>query len=135
MITYNNRALNFDEKKYALLPRIKVNSVNKEKLSNLSIQYLRENKLLPETILNEAALLGWSVVNKEKELENMKKNKKDYIFLNIANVINEFDLKLVDDEHAVFIQSRLFFLNNKSLVRRYLQTDMKYRRANSMTIH
>ena len=121
------RALLFKEKKYALLPDIKIMSNNPSKLTNYSISYLKEKQFLPETILNEAALLGWGLVDKETEFEKIKNKQNDHLLLDIANILNDFNINRVDPEKAVFYHSRLYYLNNKSMIRKFIKSDEKYR--------
>jgi hypothetical protein len=122
-----SRALLFKEKKYAMLPIIKIVNQNKEKLENFGVDYLKKKQFLPETILNEAALLGWSNIDKETRLEKMKKNENDYLLLDLYNIINEFDIKKIDAELAEFIYTRLYYINNKSLIKRFLKSNPNYR--------
>ena len=110
-----------------MLPVINIKTQNKEKLENYSIEYLRNKKFLPEAILNEAALLGWCNLDKEARLEKMRKNENDYLLLDMYNVGNEFDIKKIDDELADFYYNRIYFLNNKSLIRRYMKSNPKFK--------
>ena len=77
--------------------------------------------------MNEVALLGWGLVDKETEYEKIKNKQNDHLLLNIANILNEFDIQRVEEDKAVFYYSRLYFLNNKSLIRKYIKSDEKYR--------
>lgn len=110
-----------------MIPVIKVVNPNSEKLENFSVDYLKKKQFLPETLLNEAALLGWSNIDKETRLEKMKKNENDYLLLDMYNIINEFDIKKINAELAEFVYTRLYYINNKSLIKRFFKSNPAYK--------
>jgi hypothetical protein len=70
----------FSEKKYIELPEIKIKNWNTDLYEKLDIDYLKSRFFIPESLLNEALMLGYgkAPVNEYKELI-MNNRDKDII--------------------------------------------------------
>ena len=113
----------FHEKTYAMLPPIKVKSWDTTVLPDLSLTTLKEKKILPETMINEALLLGWNHLDEGIELKKLEANDKFKDLIDMQNILTDFNLKDIKKEQAVFVWQRLYYLNNRILRRKFLKSD------------
>jgi len=70
------RMLLFKRKKYIELPEIKIKNMSTKYYENMNIQYLKKRTFIPESLINEAYLLGISK-GPEKEYFDLVNNNKD----------------------------------------------------------
>jgi len=66
----------FSEKKYIELPEIKIKYWNKDDYQSVDIGYLKSRSIIPETLLNEALILGYTK-NPAKEFKELLLKNKD----------------------------------------------------------
>jgi len=118
----------FKEKTYAMLPNIKIKSWNKEVLSDLSLSTLLDKKFLPETIINEALLLGWSHLSLETEFKKLQKNDKFKDLISMETIFTDFKLENIKKDKAIFMFERLYFFNNKIMQRKFLYSDKSHKK-------
>ena len=69
------RRLLLNRKKYVLLPEIKIKNSSNKYYENINIDYLKKRTLMPETLINEAYLLGFGK-GPEKDYEDLALNNK-----------------------------------------------------------
>lgn len=78
----------FTNKKYILLPEIKVKFKDSENFENLTIDYLKSRALMPEALINEAYLLGFSKGH-QKEYSELMKGNKDVDVIDFHKILYE----------------------------------------------
>jgi hypothetical protein len=66
----------FGEKKYLELPTLKIKYWNTEEYDKIDIKYLKSRSLIPQAILNEALMLGFTK-NPAKEYKELLLRDKD----------------------------------------------------------
>jgi glutamyl/glutaminyl-tRNA synthetase len=70
------RRLLLNRKKYLLLPEIQIKNASNKYYENINIDYLKKRTFMPETLINEAYLLGFGK-GPEKEYEVLALNNKN----------------------------------------------------------
>lgn len=82
------RRLLLNRKKYILLPEVKIKSSKNKYYENINIDYLKKRTFMPETLINEAYLLGFGK-GPGKDYEEMALNNKKNEIIRPDKVMDE----------------------------------------------
>jgi glutamyl/glutaminyl-tRNA synthetase len=132
-------------KRYTILPDIKLINWNKTELPELTVSYLRKKKILPETILNVALLMGFGnnpLKNANQEsVDTRSKNLEDQITLK-EDALLKFNLYDIYPSYAYFSSDMIYYFNNKYLnyfffkfpQKSYFHNPVELKKANNYVI-
>lgn len=101
-------------KKYMLLPAPKIFFWNPDDFENLSVEHLKQKRILPEAILNTALMIGWQDPIKERKSGNAI-NARINSVITKKEAIEQFNLLNVFQDHSIFSSDTLYYYNNKYL--------------------
>lgn len=118
--------LMFGEKKYIELPNIKIKHWPKEDFEKIDIDYLRKRGLVPEAILNEALMLGYTK-NPAKEFKELLSKNQDKDVADWNKVIWQFDITNIYESGSVFDIRRLLYLNKRNMVKKFIKSHESYK--------
>jgi hypothetical protein len=116
----------FSEKKYIELPNIKIKHWLKEDYEKIDIAYLKSRSIVPEAIMNEALMLGYSK-NPAKEFKELLMRNQDKDLADWSKVIWQFDITNIYPSSSVFDIRRLLYLNKRNMIKKYIKSHESYK--------
>jgi hypothetical protein len=99
----------FRQKKYIELPDIKIKYWDKTDYPKIDIEYLKTRSLLPEAILNEALVLGYTK-RPAKEFKELLMKNKDVNVVDWDRVAWEVIIKIIKKIYTFLSFIKFFFL-------------------------